>query len=93
VKDKLDVILTQAYPLMSQGLGWTDAIDEKPDGRGALHFEVFPKYLSEKSVAMVTVCSEPDVIVEIRRKTSSQKAIAYYGKYVLKLNMNIVFTL
>jgi hypothetical protein len=59
------------------------------DGRGNLHFEVFPKYLSEKTVAMVTVCSEPDVIVEMRRKTSTQKAITYYGKYVF-LNMNIV---
>ena len=82
VKDKLDVILTRAYPLMSQGLGWSDAIEERPDGKGNLHFEVFPKYLSENSVAMLTVCSEPDVIVELNRKTTLQKAIAFHGKYV-----------
>ena len=82
VKDKLDVILTHAYPLMSQGLGWTDAIEERPDGKGNLHFEVFPKYLSDKSVAELTVCSVPDVIVELSRKTKEQKAIAYHGKYV-----------
>ncbi len=78
----MDVILTHAYPLISQGLGWTDAIEEKPDGKGNLHFEVFPKYLSEKTVAIVTVCSEPDVIVEMSKKTTAQKAVAYHGKYV-----------
>ena len=80
MKDKLDVILTRAYPLLSQGLGWTDALEEKPDKRGNLHFEVFPKYLSEKYPSMLTVCCEPDVIVELSRKATSQKAIGYGGK-------------
>jgi hypothetical protein len=92
VKNKMDVILSHAYPLISQGLGWTDAIEERPDGRGNLHFEVFPKYLSENSVAMLTVCAEPDVIVELRRKTTSQKAIGFTGKYVFK-KMNIIVIL
>jgi len=74
---------------MSQGLGWTDAIEGKPDDKGNIHFEAFPKYLSENAVSIVTVCSEPDVIVELSKKTTAQKAIAYHGKYVF-LNVNMI---
>ena len=45
-------------------------------------FHLYFKYLPEKSVAIMMVCSEPDVIVELNRKTTMQKAIAYHGKYV-----------
>ena len=33
-------------------------------------------------MAIMIVCSEPDVIVELNRKTTMQKAIAYHGKHV-----------
>jgi hypothetical protein len=80
VRNKLEVVLACAYPLLSQGLDWTNALDEKEDCQ-LLAFEVCPKYLPETGAAVaVTVCANPDVVVLLSRKGLAKKAIDHGGR-------------
>ena len=65
IDDKLDIVLKRAYPLLTQGLGWTFPHQTVRMSADSLEFDVFPFYIPEgkEDAVAIIVASRPELTV------------------------------
>lgn len=70
IDDKVDEVLVRVYPLISQGLHWTEPKKTLTPIDESLSFDVFPVYIPEgkDDSVQVMVCKMPEIIVSLHRK-------------------------